>query len=153
MTALSSASGFCQQNRKKSYLDRYTISNVPILQFAYSFAFAIQATAYLAALSYGCFHLTMLTSGVSSVESEGTPGVFKSFLRSDVVLTTATMTIHNLYAVWDLRRSGYTTTRDAFRASLSILLGQVVVGPGATSAGLWSWRESVISGLSVRTIG
>ncbi|KAH6976428.1 FAD binding domain protein [Ilyonectria sp. MPI-CAGE-AT-0026] len=151
-TALSSAFGFCQQNRKKSYLDRYTISDVPILQFAYGFAFAIQATAHLAALSYGYFHLKMFTAGVSSVESEGVLGVFKSFLRSDVVLAAATITIHNLYAVWDLRRSGYTTTREAFTACLSILLGQVIAGPGATWAGLWSWRESVLSGLSVRTV-
>lgn len=152
MTAFSSALGFCQQNRKKSYLDRYAISDVPILQFAYGFAFATQATAHFAALSYGYLHLQMFTAGFSGLQSGGALGVFKSFLKSDVVLTVAAITVHNLYAVWDLRRSGYTTTRDAFTACLSIILGQVVAGPGATWAGLWSWRESVISGLSVRTV-
>ncbi|KAL6399426.1 FAD binding domain protein [Ilyonectria robusta] len=73
-----------------------------LLPFAYGFAFAIQATAHSAALLYGYFHLKMFTAGVSSAESDGTLGVLKSFLRSDAVLAAATISIHNLYAVWDL---------------------------------------------------
>jgi hypothetical protein len=150
--AISSVLRWSQRKTSKSFLDRYSASDVPILQFAYGLVFAIQATAHMAVLSYSYVHLE--TSGASllglpvPIESGITLQLFKYLLRSEVALTIAATTIYSLFAVWDLRRSGYTTTRDAFTASLCVTMGQVMVGPGATWAGLWSYREGVISGLS-----
>ncbi|KAH6887442.1 FAD binding domain protein, partial [Thelonectria olida] len=153
MAAFSSVFKWCQRKIQKSYLDRYSASDVPVLQFAYGFAFAIQATAHLSTLSYYLyFHPEMCDAillGLSPpIESGMGLQLLSCFPRSDVTLTIATITVYSLYAVWDLRRSGYMTTRDTIMASLCVTLGQVTVGPGATWAGLWSYREGVISGLS-----
>ncbi|KAK7427294.1 hypothetical protein QQZ08_006231 [Neonectria magnoliae] len=134
------------------YLDRYKPSDVAILQFAYGFAFAIQATAHWVTLWYACIHSkTSLPAFSDLFISEGSDEALREFLSlgiSDVFLTALAIVIYNLYSVWDLRRAGYITNRDTFWAVLSIVVGQVVVGPGATWAGLWSWRESVLSSVS-----
>ena len=51
---------------------------------------------------------------------------------------------HNLFLVSVL---GYITTAKARNAVLTVTAGQVLVGPGATCVGLWSWREDVIASL------
>lgn len=71
-----------------------------------------------------------------------------SFVRFELLaLYTAATTAMGLYTVWDLRRRGYTTGREARRAAVRFVAGHVVVGPGASYAALWRWREGVLAGL------
>ncbi|KAH7141068.1 FAD binding domain protein [Dactylonectria macrodidyma] len=148
MTSFSHAFKLARTKSKKPHLNRYTLADIPILQFAYGFAFATQATAHLATLAYTYSYFNMSPAKVLEFGSGGILSVPTSIMRSDVALTVFAITIYNLYAVWDLRRAGYITRRDSFVASLYVILGQIIAGPGATWAGLWSWREGVISGLS-----
>lgn len=70
------------------------------------------------------------------------------FTRFELLgLYVAATTSMGLYTVWDLRRRGYATTRAAGTAAAGLVLGQVLVGPGASYAGLWMWREGVLAGL------
>lgn len=55
-----------------------------------------------------------------------------------------------LYTIWDLRRRGNTTTREALWAAMGFLNASVFCGPGAGYAGLWYWRECVRGGLGRR---
>ncbi|KPM40526.1 hypothetical protein AK830_g6053 [Neonectria ditissima] len=134
------------------YLNRYKASDVASLQFTYGFAFAFQAAAHWATLLFACTYAEGLSATVLDLfVSEGNNGTLQRFLSmgiSDVLLTTLVVTIHNFYFVWDLRRAGYTANRETFWALLSIIAGQILAGPGAAWAGLWSWREIIVSGLS-----
>ncbi|KAK7413086.1 hypothetical protein QQX98_008034 [Neonectria punicea] len=51
----------------------------------------------------------------------------------------------NLYSVWDLRRLGYIRSSQAVKAAVSVVVGEALVGSGATWAGLWYWREDKIA--------
>lgn len=136
----------------------YSTDDVPILKSTYHLAFAAQATVHLATLAYTCFDPDLSPSKVFW----RLPNPFKRewnlttlsemvfvILKYDLVLTVAAIASHNLYSVWELRRQGYISTSRAMKAALAVVLGQVFLGSGATWAGLWSWREDVISGLSV----
>lgn len=46
-----------------------------------------------------------------------------------------------LYTVWDLRRRGYVTNREAVKACLC--LSATPIAPGAAYAGFWLWRENM----------
>ncbi|VUC30009.1 unnamed protein product [Clonostachys rosea] len=48
----------------------------------------------------------------------------------------------------NLRGKGYISNQRAVKAMMLLLIGQVAIGPGATWAALWNWREGVISSLS-----
>lgn len=47
-----------------------------------------------------------------------------------------------LYNVWDLRRRGYITNREAVKTALG--LSAAPIAPGAAYAGMWLWRENVL---------
>lgn len=71
-----------------------------------------------------------------------------SFTRPELLaLSAAAMATFGLYTAWDLRRRGYTTSREAKRAAAGFVVGQVLIGPGASYAGLWRWREGVLAQL------
>lgn len=85
----------------------------------------------------------------AAVEMAGAAGDLYGFFKWDFVLTAAAMLVWSLYSVFELRRAGYVTTATAGRAGVAVLAGQVVVGPGATYAGLAAWREHVIASIGV----
>ncbi|KAI0469315.1 FAD/NAD(P)-binding domain-containing protein [Xylaria cf. heliscus] len=135
----------------------YSIEDMPALSLAFDFAFAIQAIAHLATLAYTWSRPDLSLSKVfwscRGPFHEGWNGMAVSekvfvILKLDLVLSVAAIASYNLYAVWMLRCQGYISTPTAIKAAFATLFGQVIVGSGATWAGLWSWRESVISGLS-----
>lgn len=74
-------------------------------------------------------------------------GDFYAFFKWDFFLTIAAVLLWSLYSVFELRRLGYVTSATAVKAGVAVLAGQVVIGPGATYAGLWAWREDVIFSL------
>lgn len=69
------------------------------------------------------------------------------FFKFDMLFSAVPLLIFLLYTVWDIRRWGYISTATALRVALAVIVGQVFVGPPATYAGAWYWRESVIAGL------
>ncbi|TLD08105.1 hypothetical protein PspLS_12128 [Pyricularia sp. CBS 133598] len=117
-------------------LDSYKIDDMPYLRALYGCAFAAQAAAHLA--SGGLANLAGLASG--SVYD-----VARSLVHSMSTSGSAyhSLLITNMFAIWDLRALGYVTTPRAIRAALGVAVGQALVGPGATWAGLWWWRDEV----------
>ncbi|KAF4509317.1 hypothetical protein G6O67_005582 [Ophiocordyceps sinensis] len=152
-----------KQHRQQSDspLDRYKDDDVPILKSVYHYAFAVQATVYLATLGYSCSHpdvslakLLLATPSPFKVLNKGQLNKGQVFpetpwiSRYDMGFAAVGFVGQGLYAIWHLRRLGHVTSKDAAVSGLAFICGHVVFGPGATLAGLWSWRESVISGLS-----
>ncbi|KAG9231680.1 putative monooxygenase [Amylocarpus encephaloides] len=151
-------SGLSKEEKDYLELDRYKGLDVSVLQFIYSFAFAVQTTAYFAVLVYayhqpsisitnGLFGLPNLISRGGSIIITDITSQISHLLSCEIGIATATWLISNLYSVWSLRRLGYIRTGDMFVPMLAVIAGQVLVGPSATWAGLWYWREGVLSGL------
>ena len=159
---LSSVLGRRRRVKNDEHSDKhpewYSTDDIPLLKFAYRLAFGFQATGHLASLYYIFFHPDQLLSKALWAS----PSLFKrdwslatlsanglGILKHDAVLTVVAIAAHNLYSVWELRCQGYISTLRAMKAASAVVLGQLVFGSGATWAGLWSWREDVIAGLSV----
>lgn len=70
------------------------------------------------------------------------------YFKYDFGLLAAANACYSLYNVWDMRRRGYTTSKDAVKAAVATIAGQFLVGPGATMAGVWYWRQNVLMGMS-----
>ena len=146
------------EEQSDKHSEWYSTDDIPILKSIYYLAFAIQGTVHLITLAYMCFHpdpslskaLLMLANPLKRDGSSATLSeiVFTSF-NYDLVLSIIAIGSHNLYSVWGLRRQGYISSSRATKAAVAVVLGQVFFGSGATWAGLWSWREDVISGVSV----
>lgn len=132
------------------YFERYTPTDVPILRRVCKYAFAVQGTMHIATLVYSCCSadLSLATAFPTSTASLSQLGFqAATFIAVDQVLATVAIVASNLYTVWDLRRLGYVKTREACKAAAGVILGNVLVGSGATWAGLWYWREKVFSSL------
>lgn len=133
----------------KPYLDRYQNADVPILKYAYQFAFATQMIAHITFLVY----LWSICYTAIDTSNVGFLGFLKYnwaylVLNSRLGGTILSALVFNMHCIWDFRRRGYVTTREAVRTALSVLAGQLIVGSGATWSALWIWREAVLSNLS-----
>ncbi|KAH8203527.1 hypothetical protein TruAng_002275 [Truncatella angustata] len=151
----SSSRDEAEETQKLESFDRYKTTDVPILQFVYKYAFALQATAHISILAYAYSHDISLFRTFFNL-----PNIFKpewnlvdlsseinTFFKFDQLFATTAILASNLYSVWDLRRLGYIRTREAFNAAVGVFGGQALVGSGATWAALWYWREQVLSNL------
>lgn len=136
--------------------DCYEKKDVPILKSVYTYAFAVQATAHIATLSYAWMHpgisIAKTFFGLPNpfAPSWNLPDLFAevaTFFRYDMAIAVTSFLSGNLYSIWDLRRLGYIKTTDAIKAGLAVVAGQFLVGPGATWAGLWYWREEKLASL------
>ncbi|KAJ4424136.1 hypothetical protein N0V82_001184 [Gnomoniopsis sp. IMI 355080] len=63
-------------------------------------------------------------------------------ISSSLMLFTSSTIAFILYSVWDLRRRGYITNREAVKAVLGV--SAAPIAPGAAYAGLWLWREKIL---------
>ncbi|KAI1323102.1 FAD/NAD(P)-binding domain-containing protein [Xylariaceae sp. FL0255] len=145
----------------------YSTEDVPYLKLVYDFALVIQAAFHLAVVAYIFLSASppvsfqSLYANSTSIFSLSNGGWDWDMMlsRSGVDKDTAVMgfgllvlviavTCQNLHAIWQLRKIGYITTWTGLKVAAAALLGQVVVGPGATWARLWRWREDVFVGLS-----
>jgi hypothetical protein len=145
-------------NDSDKHPEWYDTSDVPILKTTYGVVAAFQATVHLTSIAYALTHPDLTLSavffnlpapfGAASWNLSLAETVF-AVLRYDMVLAHTTSALYNLYSIWELRGQGYIATARALRAAALAVLGQVAVGPGATWALLWSWREDVITGVSV----
>ncbi|KAK3370536.1 FAD binding domain protein [Podospora didyma] len=119
--------------------DQYKDGDAPQLRAAYSYFFTMQAGAHIAAVAY--FYL--YASGQRDLWSS-----IQSVLEALPPSAWIGMAGHCLYSVWELRRLGFVTTREAAQAALAVILGQALVGSGAVWAATWVWREAAIAKMS-----
>ncbi|KAH8646226.1 hypothetical protein BX600DRAFT_157932 [Xylariales sp. PMI_506] len=108
-------------------MEVYKKDDLPILKPAYALAFFMLAALHLAA--YSTTSLTDLAIKESA-------------------LLFASASVNNLYTVLRFRSLGYITSTKAIMGTLALITGQVIVGPGATTLGLWYWREGVFARLT-----
>ncbi|KAJ5841870.1 hypothetical protein N7534_011700 [Penicillium rubens] len=123
--------------------------DIPHLQTLYAVAGCVSA----------CFHVAMLLSwaalGTDFITKAFIPsdafaqvstladGVFV-FFQNDFLLVAAATLLWCLASVWDLYRLGVCNV--SWQMALTgLITGSVVIGPGATVAAVWYWREEVMS--------
>ncbi|KAJ5782517.1 hypothetical protein N7457_004291 [Penicillium paradoxum] len=106
-----------------------------------------------------CFHLGLLLSGVAL----GTDFIAKAFIpfdsfaqatsladgvavffQNDFLLAATATLIWSIASVWDLQRIGISNV-SLWVALPGLILGFLAIGPGATTAAVWYWREEVLS--------
>jgi hypothetical protein len=135
----------------------YNKRDVDALKLMYAFVFASSAIVHIAVVLY-----TWIESGVSLWSwFTDLPNPFASewgildpaemthvFFRYDILFSSLPILIFLLYTTWDMRRLGYITTATTKGAVLALVIGQVTVGPAATYAAVWYWRETVWAELS-----
>ncbi|GIC87473.1 FAD-dependent oxidoreductase [Aspergillus udagawae] len=126
-----------------------TNSDLPHLRTIY------QTTGAIAA----CFHLSLIIGSLVSSELSLTSlfipknsfapvesladGVFV-FFQNDFLLVAAAAFLWCLVSIWDLNRSGLSDV-DLRVVFCAISGGYAAIGPGATTAAVWFWREGVMS--------
>ncbi|KAK4861003.1 hypothetical protein LT330_004734 [Penicillium expansum] len=131
--------------------------DIPYLQTLYAVVGGIAA----------CFHMALLLSwaalGTNFITKTFIPseafaqvttiadGVF-IFFQNDFLLITAATLLWCLASVWDLYRIG--VSNFSWQVALvGLILGSLAIGPGATVAAVWYWREEVMSRTSFRRHG
>ena len=106
-----------------------------------------------------CFHLALILCWISSgtefitrafipfdslaQASNLADGVF-IFFQNDFLLVAAATMLWCLASAWDLYRVGISDVSWQF-ALVGLVFGCLMVGPGATAAAVWYWREEVLS--------
>ncbi|KAF6824067.1 FAD binding domain-containing protein [Colletotrichum plurivorum] len=125
--------------------------DLPSLQTGYAFSFCVAAVVHACAIVYGSLSPAIsLWCAFFDIPSFATADLkidMGAFMKYDLLLLGAAVVLWCLYSAYELRRLGYVSTKAAVGAGAAVLAGQVVVGPGATYAGLWAWREGVVAGL------
>ncbi|KAJ5287811.1 hypothetical protein N7478_003497 [Penicillium angulare] len=142
-TIVSSALGW------NKYCPRKPNNDLPHLRMIYQVTGVVSACLHLS-LIIGCLlsaelSLTRLFVPESSFAPVGTlaDGVF-IFFRNDFLLVTAACVLWCLLSIWDMNRSGLSEI-DLRIALGALVVGDVVIGPGATAATVWLWREKMMS--------
>lgn len=136
------------QGKQWTIFDMYDQKDVAPLQAGYAFVFCTTAVMHMMTLFYVMATPSAAVGQIfwnvaSSITEPYT--ALNLFWKNDMVLYFASVIVWCLYSVFELRRLGYITTQQALKAGLVVMAGQVVVGPAAVYAGLWHWREGVIS--------
>ncbi|KAG6357457.1 hypothetical protein INS49_013334 [Diaporthe citri] len=130
---------------KRFDLEIFENKDLPYLRSGYAFCFFATAVTHICTLLYA-----VLTPSVSFSQAFfNLPGFdaidISAFMKYDMLLCFSSVMVWLLYSVFELRRSGYITTSAAFKAVGLTMASGVLVGPAATYAGVWAWRESVIA--------
>jgi hypothetical protein len=138
-------------------MERYTNKDVSSLKAVYTYAFAVQAAVHASTLAYGWSHpdvsisQTFFNLSSHSEQKQPVPDLaakLATFFRYDMTFGVIGYLGSQLYSIWDLRRLGYVKTTEAVKAALAVAGGQFLVGPGATWAGLWYWREDKLASVA-----
>ena len=145
-----------QEEEDRAKLDRYNDVDEPGLSIAYTSAIVMQATVHVTTLAYAYSHPdisifdtffnvpSLLQSNWNLSDSWS---YFSIFFKYDLLVAVSAWAFSHIHTIWDLRRSGYITTKTGLTAVAGMLLGHLLIGPGATWVGLWYWREKVFMGL------
>ncbi|KAI0600328.1 FAD binding domain protein [Biscogniauxia sp. FL1348] len=124
------------------------------LESVYTHNIAVQATSHIATLVYAYFNphisIAQMLFGVpnpldATWDLPNTTSKTAVFLKFDLGIASIAWFARGLYTIWNLRRHGYITSKDAVKAAISAALGQVVIGPGATWTSIAYWEEKVLA--------
>ena len=146
-----------QESQQSEEMERYTNKDVSSLKAIYTYAFAVQAAVHVSTLAYGWSHpdvsifQTFFKLSSHSEQKWPVPDLaakLATFFRYDMTFGVIGYLGSQLYSIWDLRRLGYVKTSEAVKAALAVAGGQFLVGPGATWAGLWYWREDKLASVA-----
>ena len=67
-----------------------------------------------------------------------------SFVIPDLFFAVVATLVFSGYNVYELRRRGLITTKQALCVAALALPANVFMGPGVAVAGLWWWRETLL---------
>ncbi|WYZ44688.1 hypothetical protein EsH8_VIII_000004 [Colletotrichum jinshuiense] len=147
---LSGALGYISRTKSLDW-EIFENRDLASLRIGYALCFFAAATLHAAALAYSrlspSVSLFKAFLDLPTVASMSLGNDLAGFWKYDMLLCFAAVAVWCLYSVYELRRLGYVTTRAAIGAAALTLTGHVLVGPGATYAALWAWREEVIARL------
>ncbi|KAL6415594.1 FAD binding domain-containing protein [Ilyonectria robusta] len=131
--------------------EMYEKRDLAPLEAGYALSFFATAITHICTMVYVRYSPSVSISqaffNLPTVASMGINNDIDGFWKYDLLLCFGTVAMWCLYSVYELRRLGYVTTQKAISAGMAIFAGEILVGPGATYAGLWAWREKVIAGL------
>jgi hypothetical protein len=126
-------------------LEIFDNKDLPYLQSGYAFCFFATAITHICVLLYaGVSPSVSVSQSFFSLPSFDAIDI-SGFWKYDMVLCFSSVAVWLLHSVFELRRFGYITTFTAFKATGLTLAAGILVGPGATYAGVWAWRESIIA--------
>ncbi|KAH6649045.1 FAD binding domain protein [Truncatella angustata] len=135
--------------------EHYATEDMRPLETLYTHGIAIQAASHIATLTYAYFHpgisISKMLFGVPNPFSAtwNLPDVANKiavFLKYDFGIACCAWAASGIYSIWNLRRLGYIQTTDAFKASLGTLIGQILIGPGATWLSIAFWQDRILAG-------
>jgi hypothetical protein len=131
----------------------YLPNDVPILQSLYLWIFYQQCLAHFALVAYGYLNLGLSLAAPFLVLPRSfttliAPSSAMGALEYDMTLASLGFLAQTVYSLWSLRYLGYVTTLAVVRAAIGVVAGYVFLGPSATLAGFWIWREGIFSHLS-----
>ncbi|UDD62521.1 hypothetical protein AFCA_009834 [Aspergillus flavus] len=124
-------------------------SDLPYLSVLYTTTCIISASLHMS-LIFSCLlsenlSLTRLFFPVDSFAPVASLADGAStFLKNDFLLVTASTFVWCWVSVWDLYRVGISNV-SPLSASVGLLAGFAGIGPGATAAAIWFWREQTMS--------
>ncbi|KGO65541.1 Monooxygenase, FAD-binding [Penicillium italicum] len=137
--------------------DNKTNRDFPYLQTLYTVAGGVSASFHVAlllswaALGTNFITKTFIPSEAFAQVATIADGVF-IFFQNDFLLVAAATLLCCLASVWDLYRIGVSNV--SWQMALAgLILGSLAIGPGATVAAVWYWREEVMSRTSFRRHG
>ncbi|KKY13272.1 putative fad binding domain protein [Diplodia seriata] len=130
-------------------VEDYQGLDMPHLKRLYDVLFFISAAVHVTVLAVlglssdmsiaGAFVPVQPTSPVSTVAAG-----MKIFFQFDLLMTAFTMFVWLVLNVWDMKRVGIVAL-PALKTVGVLLLGNLLVGPGATLVAFWKWREETMA--------
>ncbi|KAB8200496.1 hypothetical protein BDV34DRAFT_232212 [Aspergillus parasiticus] len=138
-----------RQAKPDSLAEERTDSDLPYLSVLYTTTCIISA----------CLHMSLIFSCLLSENLSLTRLFFpvdpfapvasladgaSTFLQNDLLLVTASTFVWCWVSVWDLYRVGISNV-SPLSALAGLLAGFAGIGPGATAAAVWLWREQTMS--------
>ncbi|KAJ5431308.1 Monooxygenase FAD-binding [Penicillium cf. griseofulvum] len=146
---IKSISSSTPANTDSAAVESKSNRDIPHLQTLYAVAGGVAACFHVALL------LTWAASGTNFITKAFIPsdafaqvatladGVFV-FFQNDFLLVAAATLLWCLASVWDLYRLGVSNV--PWQVALAgLILGSLAIGPGATAAAVWYWREETMS--------
>lgn len=125
------------------------------LQSAYSFSFAGLALSHASVLFYVWKHPGLsifkvffdVPNPLASRDLSDPAETMFTFLKFDLINFSLCTFIYLMYTLASLQTKGHIKNEDAMQMAVTVLVGQVLVGPGATYVAFWHWREGVLARL------
>jgi hypothetical protein len=122
--------------------DMYKNEDVKPLRDAFRTSFLLTTIAHVTLFFFPPDLLNKISESSSSLQEYYSVMLLKD---GDFALFALATALWCLYSVYELRRNGWATTKQALIAALAVIVGQVLVGPAAVYSGLWYWREGMWS--------